>query len=668
MHAQMTLSSHYKTLVTTAFALLFGLLANYGLANNSLSDNTPQATNVNAESPDDIVSIPPLLDAMQVLSFAQQTCKQPMLIDAAASDLLKRTPDKVASSITFRGTDVGKRVELSLAKAPIIEIQLQTPPARRNQYLLTIFDQPILATDSSVTMEGKKYPALQLALDADCELQRAMRIVYDKNSKQALFIEHLDDALQPTDNRDWLNPELPNPPNTPRTGIRVAMVDSGVNYQLEEIADSLARDKAGEIIGFDFWDMDDKPYDANPARSAYFVQRHGTRTASVLLREAPNVALIPYRYPRPDMTRMTALIEHAASNKVRIVGMPLGGNRYGEWTSFASAATAHPDILFVVSAGNNGRDIDQSPVYPASMEIDNMIVVTSTDDFAQPAEQTNYGRLSVDYLIPAESLPALDYSGEVINVSGSSYAVSRAVALAARLLDDNPTLTTGALKKAIHHHSVRANTSRYVALGYLGDPLADTARVVSSKLSTSNTATSASVTKMQLPLNIVVLDDRWKQSDIDIAIDEMNTIFRDCSIGAFISSWVNVQASDYLKDLSAGHALTLNRKLDSEGTTIYFARDTKMQPAFDAEAFGKGNTRNRPWMTNTLWLSYGIPDSGVALAHELFHIVANSGEHSTLDNNLLRDRSSPDNVLLTPVQCALAIKAGLENGLLRANR
>ncbi|MCP4392403.1 MAG: hypothetical protein GY802_29195 [Gammaproteobacteria bacterium] len=69
---------------------------------------------------------------------------------------------------------------------------------------------------------------------------------------------------------------------------------------------STARDADNRLIGYDFWDMDDRPYDAHPVNSEFFVQRHGTRSASILLREAPAIELVPYRYPRPDMSRMQA--------------------------------------------------------------------------------------------------------------------------------------------------------------------------------------------------------------------------------------------------------------------------------------------------------------------------------------------------------------------------
>ena len=101
--------------------------------------------------------------------------------------------------------------------------------------------------------------------------------------------------------------------------VRVALVDSGVNYQLPQINNALARDAKGELIGYDFWDMDNRPFDSHPTGRGP-VQRHGTRTASLLINEAPFIELVAYRYPRPDMQRMASLVAHADQHGVRIIG------------------------------------------------------------------------------------------------------------------------------------------------------------------------------------------------------------------------------------------------------------------------------------------------------------------------------------------------------------
>ncbi len=293
---------------------------------------------------------------------------------------------------------------------------------------------------------AKLRPEMVAIAGPDCRVHSARRLAYDAAGR-AEAIEILDPALAPTGEREPLNP--PVPAGVDPGGVTVALVDSGVNYLLPRIAGRLARDASGMALGFDYWDLDDRPFDANPARSPFFPQRHGTRVASVILREAPNVRLIPYRYPRPDPRRMADLIADAAAKGARIVNLAMGSNRVDDWRAFVAAVRARPDMLFVVSAGNDGRDIDRRPVYPAAFNLDNMIVVTSADGFGRPAQGSNWGKNTVDVLVPGERVPVIDFFGVATTASGSSFAAPRVTALAARLAAANPDWRAAELKAAL---------------------------------------------------------------------------------------------------------------------------------------------------------------------------------------------------------------------------
>ena len=489
--------------------------------------------------------------------------------------------------------------------------------------------------------------------------------------------------------------ELDNPPvpaaagvvsSITQSGIRVALVDSGINYLLPAINHSLARNDDGQLIGFDFWDMDERPFDSHPDGRGR-VQRHGTRTASILINEAPFVELVAYRYPRPDMQRMQELVAHADQHAVRIIGMPLGGNLRDQWTAFEAAAKAHPHILFVASAGNNARNIDEQPVYPASLALDNLIVVTSADDFGRVAQGVNWGRVSVDYMVPAENLQALMFDSSIRPVSGSSYAVPRVVALLARYLRDEPALSTAELKQRVRQRFANGIAPRQLSQGYLYDPQFDTrqdVRIVRTKpfVSTSNNASNASNesnesnesstgtsidSAVSLPLQVLVLDSGWQTEEIVRILQESATILSQCRIGFSDTEIQTVQAPAYLRDLSTGGAKTLLDAVrlsgDKRKLTVVFAHDTQMSTPFDAEAFGRGNTRNRSWLTDSVWLTLALKDRAIALAHELFHVLVNSGEHSRVEGSLMLARTSGNNTRLTLEECDMARQRALELGL-----
>ncbi len=289
-------------------------------------------------------------------------------------------------------------------------------------------------------------PEIMVVAGNDCAIVAARRLLYGPGGRPR-SIEILGPDLAPTGENEPLDP--PVPPATDPGGIAVALIDAGVNYLLPEINERLARDGDGGLIGYDYWDMDERPFDANPARSPFFPQRHGTRVASVILSEAPRSRLLPYRYPRPDLSRMAALVADAASHGARIVNLAMGSNKPEPWRAFAAAMAEHPDILFVVSAGNDNRDLDRRPVYPASLEADNMLVITSADGFGEPAPGSNWGKGTVDLLVPGEKVAVIDFHGRPAVASGASFAAPRVTALAARLLEANPDWTAPELKEAI---------------------------------------------------------------------------------------------------------------------------------------------------------------------------------------------------------------------------
>jgi hypothetical protein len=595
--------------------------------------------------------------AERLLEFAVDSCRGWQASAAPAPGFGAEIVNR--SEINFRGNPIGTRFRLQLETMATVELEVIERDGRPGRFLGSLFNR-----------FGD--PLLLVALDSGCDPQVVRRVDYSENG-QATRIVSLDRDLAPHGEPEWLNPAmefverestaLKHPGEA--TLLRVGMVDSGVNYLLPEINRRLARDADNRLIGYDFWDMDDRPYDAHPVNSGFFVQRHGTRTASILLREAADVELVPYRYPRPDMSRMQALIEHAASNGVEILGMPLGSNRLEDWSVFERSARAHPRMLFVVSAGNNGRDIDEQPVYPASLDLDNLLVVTSSDDFLRPAERTNWGRISVDYMVPAEGLPALDYSGKATMVSGSSYAVSRITALAARLKLSRPDWHAAEIVAELRRRYAGDSEAarKWVGIGYIADPLAG-APITMTPLTGIEIPVGGSDADALLSLQVLILDSRWTRQKVELALQETFDTLGQCGIGAGEISVRRVDSADYLRDLSTGGARTLLGAAKTDNATIVFARDTRMQAQFTGEAFGIANTRMRPWLTNSVWLMLDVDDPGIALAHELYHVLANSGDHVEGGANLMQGRTRPDSTKLTSPQCRLALETGAENRLL----
>jgi hypothetical protein len=275
--------------------------------------------------------------------------------------------------------------------------------------------------------------------------------------------------------------------------------------------------------------------------------------------------------------------------------------------------------------------------------------------------------MAVDYLVPAEELEVTDFDGENRRVSGSSYAVSRLAALASRLLASQPELDIQGLKQAIRGLSIAEPGAPSVRIGVIPDPRADIAQVDWLDSSDRFPAYPDSlprrpdgyteVTMHSVQLDLRILDDRWQSEEIMPAIAAAETILGQCGIALSVKAVHRFSGTEYLRDFSIGSSYSLlNRIQSAEDPTIrlFFARDSRMQMQFEAEAFAPGNTRTRPWLRNSVWVMHGAPDLPETLAHELFHVLANDGGHVSGTGNLMAERTSPGRNRLTPAQCGLA--------------
>jgi subtilisin family serine protease len=310
-----------------------------------------------------------------------------------------------------------------------------------------------------------RHPLFLATADHSCTIHTARGVTYDAAGRPE-WLQDLDSRLRPVGEPEPLNPPVPAGIDSP--GVPIGLIDSGVNYLLPAIAAGLARSPEGEILGYDYWDLDRRPFDISLIPDPFFPGHHGTLTASLVLEGAPVAKLVPYRYPRQDMARMAALVDDAAARGVRVMNLSLVSQNRAEWLPFEAAAAAHPEMLFVVAAGNYGRDIERQPHYPASFTLANMVVVTSATADGRLTDGVNWGARSVDLMVPGENVVPLDFDGERRPVSGSSYATARATALAACLLAEHPELSTAGLKAALFKEA-RPSEAREVAEGFVPD-------------------------------------------------------------------------------------------------------------------------------------------------------------------------------------------------------
>lgn len=172
---------------------------------------------------------------------------------------------------------------------------------------------------------------------------------------------------------------------------------------------------------------------------------------------------------------------------------------------------------------------------------------------------------------------------------------------------------------------------------------------------------------LRLRLTLVRIEGSgWTNERASGALREAAGILAQCGLAVDRAEILSLAVPPRYLDFLTPAARELARAHPVSRPAVYLVRDTKNRPAFDAEAIGRGNSRTRPELADTVWMTAATRDPGVALAHELAHVLMDSGEHSGEQGNLMREDTSPRNLSLSAAQCERMRETGSRNGLLEA--
>lgn len=296
-------------------------------------------------------------------------------------------------------------------------------------------------------------------LNESCKIVDQRSVLFSKEGKP-LGIKKLNPSIVvPT-----LNPEVPN--QLTSVGIPVALVDSGVNYLLPKIKNKLLHDVSGKIIGKDYSDNDNQPFDEDYILgSLWFPLRHGTSVASILLSANNNLTIAPYRHPATRPEKYRDLIQDVVKNKIRIVNISIGGGSKSDWNTFYESAREARNILFVLSAGNDGVNLDANPRYPASYMLPNAVVVAASTADGKISRTSNFGKSTVDLSVSTDQLSGFTFDGKPAKLSGTSYAAPVVAAIAAEILLKNPDMEISELKSRIFEKAQIVSGESYTKYG-----------------------------------------------------------------------------------------------------------------------------------------------------------------------------------------------------------
>ena len=286
-----------------------------------------------------------------------------------------------------------------------------------------------------------------------------------------------DDALLP---RQWQLVRAPamGAPAAWRRGpgasVTVAVVDTGVDLGHPDLAQN-AWTNPGEVPGNGIDDDADGLVDdvhgwdfAAGRPDVSDTEGHGTAVAGVVAARGDNgigVAGVAWRarlmalkvtgsdgVARAD--DVAAAIGYAVAHRARVVNVSLNGaDRSAAIEDAVRSAEAH-GVVVTASAGNDRRDLDASPSYPASYPEGAVLAVGATDRSGAVAGFSNHGS-AVDVYAPGDDILSTDARGEYGVRSGTSLAAPHVAGTLALLAGARPDLSGPALRAALARGSRR---------------------------------------------------------------------------------------------------------------------------------------------------------------------------------------------------------------------
>lgn len=250
--------------------------------------------------------------------------------------------------------------------------------------------------------------------------------------------------------------------------VVVALVDTGIDYTHEDLAgriwtnvdeipgngiDDDGNGYVDDVYGWNFYSDTNDVYvgteDAHGTHGAGTIAANadnGTGIAGIVQSDRIKVMAVK-ALGGSDGSGTTAsiiqAIQYAEANGAQICNLSLGSSQ-NDPALYRTMASS--DMLFVVAAGNDGTDLETSPSYPASYDLDNVISVANIRYDGELDPTSSYGAASVDLAAPGSYILSTTPGGTYSYMTGTSMAAPMVSAAAAMVYSAFPNATLADVK------------------------------------------------------------------------------------------------------------------------------------------------------------------------------------------------------------------------------
>ncbi|HKY29005.1 MAG TPA: S8 family serine peptidase, partial [Pyrinomonadaceae bacterium] len=150
---------------------------------------------------------------------------------------------------------------------------------------------------------------------------------------------------------------------------------------------------------------------------------------------------------------------------IRVLNNSYGGYGRSQTELDAIRELNASGVLFVAAAGNDARNNDVFPVYPAGYESPNVISVAATGTHLDTLTNfTNVGARTVTMAAPGQTIQSTTVFGTYSNAQGTSMASPYVAGAAALICAEYPNITVDKLRSALIYNGDRVSTHDYKTL------------------------------------------------------------------------------------------------------------------------------------------------------------------------------------------------------------